>query len=104
MVSPRPITMWSSWPLRNTSYLIWDCGSTLSVDCVQSSQISGTALSDDSARFDGAVGGVVSVTAGVVTGAGVLCAALPGASPATALNAEVGPGERSGPATPFPVP
>ena len=75
--------------------MIWDGGSVSSVDWVQSSQISGGELSDDSARFVGALGGVVSVTAGVVTDKTLLCAVLPEASRARTWNVYVVDGVRS---------
>ena len=60
-----------------TSYMISDCGSVSSVDWSQSSQISGIELSDERRRFWGTVGGILSVTAGVVTVTALLAAVLP---------------------------
>src|SRR5512133_3173432 len=74
------------------------CGSTLSVDCVQSVQISGGEDSGESVRFVGAVGAVGgswSVTAGVVTATVWLSTKLPDASAARTLTRYVVSGVRS---------
>jgi hypothetical protein len=72
-----------------------DCGSTLSVDCVQSVQISGGEDSGESVRFVGAVGASWSVTAGVVTTTVLLSTKLPNASAARTLTRYVVSGVRS---------